>query len=127
MLGKQNSSNKKNKLAEPGMVTVEWALTIPLFLVIVIFCVSILMYSNALALTSNAAREAARSYAIGKGEAAAIEVARAVAGAKAEVEIAIAGEYVAVKVKEPLPPALSFLGVSVASRHLALIEPGVVP
>ena len=117
----------KSARAEPGMVTAEWALTIPLFIAIAMLCVSVIAYTNSMALTTNAARESARAYAIGMGESKAVQVAHALAGETAEVKLSVEGEYVRVKIAQPLVPALAFLGVSVAAEHIALIEPGAAP
>ena len=109
------------------MVTAEWALTIPLFIVVVMLCAAAIIYTNALAITTNAARESARAYSIGKGEAAALAVGHGVAGENAQVQLRIDGEFVYVTVEKAPVPALAFLGVTAKAEHMALIEPGLEP
>lgn len=113
-----------SRRAEPGMVSVEWALTAPLFIALALLCISVIVYTNSIAVTTDAARAAARAYAIGKGQLAATETAQQVAGAAADVQIKVNGEYVRVTVQKPPVAALRFLGVTVSSQQLALIEPG---
>ncbi|MDY5854762.1 MAG: TadE family protein [Arcanobacterium sp.] len=114
----------RRERAEPGMVSVEWALTLPLFIAVVLVCAGVLSYSSSLAITTDAAREAARAYSVGKGETEAKNVALAVAGNKASVKIQEEGEYVRVVVRRPPVDALAFLGFTAQSQHVALIEVG---
>ncbi|MCI6574000.1 MAG: pilus assembly protein [Arcanobacterium sp.] len=109
------------------MVSVEWALTIPLFIVVVLVCAGALAYASSVAITTDAAREAARAYSVGKGETEAKNVALAVAGRNASVTIREEGEYVRVSVRRPPVDSLAFLGFTVQSQHVALIEPRSTP
>ncbi|MDD7687598.1 MAG: pilus assembly protein [Actinomycetaceae bacterium] len=118
---------KRRVTAESGMVSVEWALTIPLFIVVVLVCAGALAYASSVAITTDAAREAARAYSVGKGETEAKNVALAVAGRNASVTIREEGEYVRVSVRRPPVDSLAFLGFTVQSQHVALIEPRSTP
>ncbi|MDY5589750.1 MAG: TadE family type IV pilus minor pilin [Arcanobacterium sp.] len=109
------------------MVSVEWALTIPIFIGVVLMCAGALVYTNSLAITTSAAREAARAYAIEREESAAKSVAYKLAGQAASVNIVEEGEYVRVTVRRQPVRALAFLGFTAESSQIALIEPGSEP
>lgn len=113
-----------NRRPEHGMVSVEWALTAPLFILLALMCIGVVVYTNNLSLTTNAAREAARSYSLEQNENTATNVALNVAGHSAHVEIHEDGEFVEVTVKKPPVDSLDFLGFTIQSTHIALIEPG---
>ena len=113
----------KKRHAEPGMVSVEWALTAPVFIVCVLVCVGLIFYSNSCAVTTNAAREAARSYSLGHGEKEARELARSIAGSEADVQIQESGGIVTISVTKPPADFLKFLGIEIESQHSAVMEP----
>ena len=106
------------------MVSAEWALTAPIFILMVLACIAAVVHMNAASLTSNAAREVARSYAVGANETEAEEIAYEVAGKQAEVEITQDGRYVRATVTKPVVGALKFLKMDVSSTQVMLMEPG---
>lgn len=115
----------KKRHAEPGMVSVEWALTAPVFILCVLVCMGLIFYSNSYATTTNAAREAARSYSLGHGEKEARELVRRIAGSGAETRIRESGGIVTVSVTISPADFLKFLGIEIESQHSAVMEPGM--
>lgn len=122
--GKREKRKHEKVTSEKGMVSVEWALTVPLFLALVLICVAMVVYTNSLSTTTNAARESARVYSLGLGKEKATQVAQKVAGSRAHVDIAVEGDFVRVTVKKPPIDQLDFLGMDIGSTHIALMEPG---
>lgn len=115
----------KKRHAEPGMVSVEWALTAPVFILCVLVCMGLIFYSNSCATTTNAAREAARSYSLGHGEKEALKLVHQIAGSGAETHIHESDGIVTVSVAVSPAEFLKFLGIEITSQHSAVMEPNM--
>ncbi|MCI7551817.1 MAG: pilus assembly protein [Actinomycetaceae bacterium] len=122
-----NTINQDSQLKatreERGMVTAEWAITAPVFIMAVIVCIVAIVHMNTEAQVSNAAHEAARMYAIHQDERESAALAREIAGSDAQVEITTQGDLAQVTVTQPHVGLFSVFGYEFTNTQSVVLEP----
>lgn len=113
--------------AESGMVSAEWATSAPAIATALILAFTGLSAALGMVSATNAAREAARSFAISADQVVATQLAHEISGSGAKVAINPDGGLVTVTVQQSAPGVLGKLGVKLTGRHRAVLEPGVAP
>lgn len=104
------------------MVTAELAMTIPVVLAIAYLLLSIASAALTQLRVHDAAREAARAYAVEEDPATINHLIRARAGEEAEVAVAYGERTVTVTVSAPVDPLWEAAGIEAASSITALME-----
>lgn len=105
------------------MVSVEWALTMPVFLLVVLFCISGIFQSINVAVVDNAARAAARSYSLYADAEKAEEIVRANAGENARMQIDTNADTVKIAIKKPGMGIFRYVGINFYSAYQVVMEP----
>lgn len=105
---------------EPGMVTSEFALVTPIYLLVGVLMIGGLVGAWKTIMVSNEAKEIAREYAI-HGEA---EIATAVRREGADVSINVNEQIVHVEVRREGTGVYELMGVDFVGHHRSVIEPG---
>ncbi|XCB28998.1 pilus assembly protein [Arcanobacterium hippocoleae] len=110
-------------LREAGMVTMEFALTIPFLIAVVLFAISAVIQTSNNALVSDGAREAARAYSLGQPEKEAIKIAKKIAGENTEVKITQHGETAKVEVTKAGTGVFALVNYDFSATHSVVLEP----
>ncbi|MDR6939484.1 pilus assembly protein [Arcanobacterium hippocoleae] len=111
------------KKSESGMVSAEFALTLPVFLGIGLLMMSAVIQSVNIGLVSDGAREAARAYALGKQPQEAIKIAQESAGAEAKVIIEKHGDTASISVTKPGTGIFALIDWDFTAKHSVVLEP----
>ncbi|MBM7824517.1 hypothetical protein JOD55_000344 [Arcanobacterium pluranimalium] len=111
---------------EAGMVSVEWALTVPTFLALAVFCVSGIFQLTTLPKVNNAAHEAARSYSLGMSESDVRELVHSNAGDDAQLRIERDGEIASIEVTKPGEGVFKLININFSTKTKIVIEPRLV-
>lgn len=119
--GKQARGHGQSALPEPGMVTSEFALVLPVFIFIGFLLAALLVAGSQHVRVGNEAKEIAREVSIG-GEAALADGARS---SGATVNVAIEGDIVSVSVRRSGSGVLEWLNIDFVGTHRMVVEPGV--
>ncbi|WP_394263264.1 hypothetical protein [Trueperella sp.] len=106
--------------AEPGMVTGEFALVTPIYLLMVLLMLGGLVGAWRTIQVSNEAKEIAREYSI-EGTT---DVAGAVQNAGGQVSIDVVDDVVHVTVRREGTGMYELAGVDFVGQHRSVIEPG---
>ena len=121
--GQRRDGGKRDD-RERGMVTAELAITLPAVLTVLFLVVSFGMALVTQIRVSDAAREAARGYAMEMSSSEVRELVSARAGKDATVHVTQSGELLTVTVRSPVGGPWSLLDLTAESSMTALAEAG---
>lgn len=111
------------KRRECGMVSAEFALTLPLFLAVALLVFSAVIQAANIGLVSDGAREAARAYSLGQQKQAAIKIAKNIVGESAQVQIKKDGDVANVEVTKPGTGLFALIDYDFTVKHSVVLEP----
>ncbi|MDO5724406.1 MAG: TadE family type IV pilus minor pilin [Flaviflexus sp.] len=112
----------KRSESERGMVTAELAMTIPVVLAIAYLLLSIAAAALTQLRVHDAAREAARAYAVEEDASTVRSIIAARAGQEAEVDVSYGERTVTVTITAPIDPIWQAAGIEATSSITALME-----
>ncbi len=101
----------------------EWALTVPLFLILVVLCGSGIFQISMEPRVNNAAREAARSYSLGANQEKIESIVRSNVGSDANLSISKENDQATVTVTKPGEGVFKYLNINFSATHVVVIEP----
>lgn len=120
---RQGEKYERDARCECGMVSAEFALTIPLFLAVVLFMLSAVMQAANIGLVSDGAREAARAYSLGQSAQDATEIAKNIVGENAQVKIRQNADVANVEVIKPGTGFFALIDYDFTAKHSVVLEP----
>lgn len=108
------------RAAEPGMVTAEFAITLPAVILVALALISMLAMGWKQVEVANEAKEIAREYSIQGGTS----LAEQATTTGADVKVGVEGQVVTVTVTRHGRGLYAWLEVDFTGTHQAMIEPG---
>ncbi len=114
---------RKNFIYEQGMVSVEWALTMPLFLLTVLICLSLLFSVVEAQRVENTARIATRAYSLGKTEQELSKLIVENLGNDVTLNVNRAEDMATVKLTRPARGVFRILGIDISAKYKIVVEP----
>ncbi|MDY5403540.1 MAG: hypothetical protein SPG34_04295 [Trueperella sp.] len=114
------SPRVSSRAAEPGMVTAEFAITLPAVILVALALISMLAMGWKQVEVANEAKEIAREYSIQGGTS----LAEQATATGADVKVGVEGQVVTVTVTRHGRGLYAWLEVDFTGTHRAMIEPG---
>ncbi len=108
---------------ELGMISVEWALTLPAMLVVILALLNGIMQISTVAVVDNAAKETARYMSLGHSEKATKNFAKTILGTDIEIDIVQNHDLAEVRIKKDGIGLFGFAGFDFVSSYQVVKEP----